>query len=112
MAGTIILADRKGVPMDGFTYEYFSDLIRAGFRVGEEEVRDKVFWHQDEGGMSLIYAAELNSGEFCSFASAVVEARNRARSEENFEYYAELWSELIELVKEDVRGSGVDIEWN
>jgi len=103
MSGTILVAEKAGLATSTSDFDYLAEKIRAAFLPEHESIKSAVFEPLDEGGMTFISAADLESKEFQAFARAVKDASVTAMVEPIAEPRRDYWMELCKLLEKDSR---------
>ena len=103
MAGTILIAEKVGLPLGSFGLYYLIERIRTEFDDKDEMFKKEIYETLDDQGMPFIVLNRQKKVGFNAFVRAAERAYDKARHEEAFSRYGHLWEPLFDLLKADPR---------
>ncbi|WP_280118954.1 toxin-immunity protein system imunity protein CdiI [Burkholderia pseudomallei] len=103
MAGSIVISKEVRVPVSTSQFDYLVGRIGDQFHSSDMWIKDEVYLPMEEGGMSFISTESLNSSGLSIFLATVMRARAASQAEESFPLYENVWNQLVEKLRQDVR---------
>ena len=103
MSGTILIGEKKALPLSTSAFDYLVDKIKVEFKEGDEEYRDEIYFPRDEGGMTFIDLRNQDEEGFLAFYRATERAYIAASEEDVFPAYEVVWRSLLDLLGADSR---------
>ncbi|ACI58941.1 hypothetical protein GGI64_005498 [Rhizobium leguminosarum] len=103
MAGSILISDKVGIPLNSFGMYYLIERIRNEFHVEDEIFKREIYETLDDQGMPFIVLNRQGKLGFNAFVRAAERAYDKAREEESFLIYGHLWRPLFDLLEADPR---------
>ena len=103
MGGSIIISKKVLLPLSTFGLYYLVERIRKEFDADDELFRTEIYETLDEQGMNFIVLDKQGKSGFNAFVKAARRARDKARDEDSFSSYGQLWKPLFDLLEVDPR---------
>lgn len=103
MAGTILIGEKKGLPLSTIEFDYLVERIRLAFNNVDEDFMREIYEPLDEGGMTFISLIGLNEKGFQAFAHATAQAYSQDSQEGAISKYKSRWNELLAVLADDPR---------
>jgi hypothetical protein len=103
MSGTILISEKKNLPLSTLTFDYLVERIRVAFKVDYIKYREEIYSPLDDGGMTFISLKDQEVKAFRAFCNATERAYSEASNEEGFPRYEDMWRTLLEMLKSDPR---------